>query len=84
MYICSGNCLDIKICDKIDGGCRICVFGWKGYVCNKSRNMVNMKLDLKGMIKQLIFLYSNFKQYMREKKNIISGFYIIFFVIVFL
>lgn len=39
MYECSGNCLNNEICDKKDGGCRNCDYGFEGYFCNKSKNM---------------------------------------------
>lgn len=37
-YVCSGNCLNNEICDKIYGECSNCVFGWEGKFCNKSEN----------------------------------------------
>lgn len=50
MLTCSGNCLNNDACEKSDGGCKKCAPGWEGHLCNKGKNIFNIKLDFKGVL----------------------------------
>lgn len=51
MNICSGNCLNNESCGNSDRKCRNCAPGWEGHLCNTSKSMVDMILNLKRHIK---------------------------------